>query len=142
MGIGLPIIDTVLDTVAGPILRNLFPDPVAREKSAQQLLAAQQQGELDMLKTRLSAILAEANSSDPWTSRARPTFLYVMYLVIVMCIVGSILGIWWPDHVTTAAQNFANLLGAIPDSLWGLFGAGYLGYAASRTYEKAKGVTK
>ena len=31
--------------------------------------------ELEGLQARLSAILAEAQSPDPWTSRARPSFL-------------------------------------------------------------------
>ena len=74
-----------------------------------------------------------------WTSRARPTFLYVMYAAIGLCFGGGVLGIWWPDHVTTAAQNIGNLLGAIPDDLWWLFGAGYLGYTGARSFDKWRG---
>ena len=75
---------------------------------------------------------------DKWTSRARPTFLYVMYGVILLTIVGGIIGIWFPDQVTTAAQNIANLLAAIPESLWWLFGTGYLGYTGARSVDKWK----
>ena len=32
----------------------------------------------------------------------------------------------WPTHVFQAAENLNKLLGAVPESLWWLFGAGYL----------------
>jgi len=50
------------------------------------------------MQVSLSAILAEANSADPWTSRARPTFLYVIYGIILLCVIGAIIGIWWPQQ--------------------------------------------
>lgn len=62
-----------------------------------------------------------------------------MYLVILSCVVGSILGIWWPAHVATVAQNVGALLTAIPESLWWLFGAGYLGYTGARSFDKWRG---
>jgi len=40
---------------------------------------------------------------------------------------------------------FANVklgLAAIPDSLYTLFGAGYLGYTGARSFDKIKGVSK
>ena len=49
---------------------------------------------------------------------------------------GGIIGIWWPDQVAMAAVNIKDLLAAIPDSLWALFGAGYLGYSGARSYDK------
>ena len=82
---------------------------------------------------------AEANSADPWTSRARPTFLYVIYGVILLCVMGAIIGIWWPAHVFQAAENLNRLLGAVPESLWWLFGAGYLGYTGARSFDKWRG---
>jgi hypothetical protein len=62
-----------------------------------------------------------------------------MYAVIGLCVGGGILGIWWPDSVTVAAQNLTNLLGAIPEDLWWLFGAGYLGYTGARSFDKRTG---
>ncbi|VFT12062.1 Protein of uncharacterised function (DUF3154) [Pseudomonas aeruginosa] len=86
----------------------------------------------------LSAILAEANSADPWTSRARPTFLYVIYGVILLSVIGSIIGIWWPAEVFQAAENLSKLLNAVPESLWWLFGAGYLGYTGAKLRQVAR----
>ena len=62
------------------LIDRLVPDPVEREKAKLALLQAEGQLALQEMQTSLSAILAEANSQDPWTSRARPTFLYVIYL--------------------------------------------------------------
>jgi hypothetical protein len=62
-----------------------------------------------------------------------------MYAVILGCIVGGIIGIWWPRHVAQAAENVGALLAAIPESLWWLFGAGYLGYTGARSFDKWRG---
>ena len=128
--------------LATPIIDSLFPDPTKRAEAKAKIMQAELDGETAHMEAALSAIVMEAKSSDPWTSRARPSFLYVMYLVIVLCFVGGIVGIWWPDHVATAASNITNLLEAIPDALWTLFGAGYLGYTGGRTFEKVKKVTR
>jgi hypothetical protein len=123
----------------GSILDKIIPDAAERDKAKLELMKVQQSGQLEETKTQLSAILAEAQSADPWTSRARPTFLYVFYLMLILCVIGGILGIWWPDRVTTAAQNIANLMAALPEQLWWVFGTGYLGYTGARTFEKMKG---
>ena len=130
---------TVFADTIGKVLDRVLPDPVARDKARAELTRLQQEGALDEARAQLAAILAEAASSDPWTSRARPAFLYVMYAVILGCLAGGIVGIWWPAHVATAAQNVAALLGAIPESLWWLFGAGYLGYTGARSFDKWRG---
>ncbi len=41
---------------------------------------------MEAIRTRMTAIVAEANSADPWTSRARPSFLYVMYALLLWAI--------------------------------------------------------
>ncbi|GLS27750.1 3TM-type holin [Marinibactrum halimedae] len=84
----------------------------------------------------IQAIVAEAKSSDPYTSRARPTFLYVMYGVIIFCFLGGILGIWWPDQTFQAAKNIEALLDSVPEGMWIMFGAGYLGYVKKRSDDK------
>jgi hypothetical protein len=120
----------------GRLLDRLIPDPTEREQAKLLLFQAEGQQALAELQTSLLAILAEAGSADPWTSRARPTFLYVIYGVILLCVIGSIVGIWWPEQVFQASENLSHLLGAIPESLWWLFGAGYLGYTGARSFDK------
>jgi len=121
------------------LIDRLLPDPAEREKAKLALLQAEGQLALQEMQTSLSVILAEANSADPWTSRARPTFLYLIYCVILLCVLGSIIGIWWPEHTFQAAENLNRLLNAIPESLWWLFGAGYLGYTGARSVDKWRG---
>jgi len=135
----IPAIVGALTPILGKALDAIFPDPAEREKAKLALLRAEQEGRLRELEVSMSAIVAEGRSADPWTSRARPTFLYVMYLVILLCFVGGTLSVWWPDEVARAAVNVGQMMAAIPDDLWWLFGAGYLGYSASRSFDKWKG---
>lgn len=138
----IPLIAALAPLVADLAKRLLPNDPDAENKAKLALLQTEQTGTLAELQASLSAILAEAQSADPWTSRARPTFLYLMYGVIVLAFVGGIVGIWFPGHTAQAADNIGKLLAAIPDSLWWLFGAGYLGYTGARSFDKWRGTAR
>lgn len=140
----------ILDALGGPIVQlgttiidRIFPDKVKqaedRERAQLALLQAQQAGDLEAVKQQLSAIIAEASSNDPWTSRARPSFLYVIYVMILAGIPMGVVSAFRPDIAAAIAQGMGMWLKAIPDSLWQLFGVGYLGYAAARTVDKIKG---
>jgi len=123
------------------VLDKIFPDKEAADKAKLELLKVQQQGQLLELEKAYGAILAEAQSSDPWTSRARPSFLYVFYfLLVVMIVVGPLIGIFFPLQMTAFYGNVAKGFEAIPEELWWTFSAGYLGYTGARTFEKKKGV--
>lgn len=85
--------------------------------------------------------LAEAQSNDKWTSRARPSFMYVFYIVILsMTLVAPIVGIFFPLGMETFFDNVSRGFVAIPEELWWAFSVGYLGYAGARSFEKTKGV--
>ena len=127
--------------VGGKLIDKLIPDPEAKAKAQLDLLALQQSGELKELETRMSAIVAEASSTDPWTSRARPSFLYVFYFVIMsLTVVAPVIGVFNPDAMALFFGNVGKGFDAIPEELWWTFSAGYLGYAGARTFEKRKGV--
>lgn len=135
----------ILDILTGPIsklLDKIIPDPRARDAAKLELLALQGTQELDTLKAQMAAILAEAQSSDPWTSRARPAFLYVMYVIILAAIPMGLISAFSPLTAKGIAEGMNGYLSGIPDSLWGLFGTGYLGYTAARQWGKLKGVDK
>lgn len=89
-----------------------------------------------------TALNAEATGDDKLTRRARPLFLYLMYFCILICFAGAIVGLWFPQHVEEVAYNLQILLKAIPEELWWLFGAGYLGYTGSRSFDKWKSFKK
>lgn len=136
-------IASVVSGVSGPLfglIDNLFTSDEERIEAKRKLLEMEQAGKLDTLKTALSAILAEAQSNDPWTSRARPTFLYVIYLCILAALPMGVLFAFQPVAANAIAVGFGAWLNAIPESMWALFGAGYLGYSGARTWEKSKGI--
>jgi hypothetical protein len=127
--------------VGSKLIERLFPDPEQRAKAKKELEALEQEGELTRLSTRMEAIMAEADSDDPWTSRARPSFMYVFYLVIIsLVLVAPVLGIFFPGQMETFFTNVGAGFKAIPEELWWTFTSGYLGYGAYRTYEKKQGV--
>ena len=137
-----PLIIGGLFDIGKSIIGKLFPDPTERAKAELELLAMQQSGELKELETRMSAILAEANSTDPWTSRARPSFMYVIYVMILMSIPMGVLAAFKPDMATAVSAGMQAWLAAIPEDLYVLFGIGYVGYAGARTLEKRMGAAK
>lgn len=79
-------------------------------------------------------------AADRWVGRARPSFLYVMYLLLLWSIPMGLLAGIRPHLAAAVTHGMAAYLAAIPDSLYALFGTGYLGYTAARTWGKAKGV--
>lgn len=131
-----------LFTFLSSALDRIFPDPAEAAKAKAALMQAEQQGQLDAAKAQLSAIIAEAQSPDPWTSRARPSFLYVMYVLLLWSIPMGIVSAFHPDTAQAIIAGMTGYLRAIPDSLYGLFGTGYLGYTAARQWGKAKGTDR
>jgi hypothetical protein len=124
----------------GKLIDKIWPDKTAQEaeraKAQLALIQLQQDGEFRILQTQMSAILAEAQSADPWTSRARPTFMYVIYIMIIMGIPMGFLSAFKPEIALAVANGMKQWLNAIPDSLYTLFGVGYLGYAGARSWDK------
>ncbi len=124
------------------LLDKIIPDPRARDAAKLELLKLQGSQEMDVLRVQLSAIVAEAESTDPWTSRARPSFLYVMYAMILWAIPMGLIAAVRPEMAKAIATGMNAYLAGIPEPLWALFGTGYLGYTAARQWGKAKGVDK
>ena len=141
-----PLLIAPLFDLGKSLIDKIFPDKekmaAERAKAELALLQLQQDGKMQELGVQMSAILAEAQSSDPWTSRARPSFLYVIYFMILLGVPMGILSAFYPEIAGRVAVGLQKWLAAIPDSLWALFGAGYLGYTGARMWEKGKGVTK
>lgn len=123
---------------AGKLLNKIFPNPEKKAEAEKLLLEAHSRGEIEQLNAELQVMLAEAKSQDKWTSRARPSFLYVMYLMILASIPMGIVFMIDPMVAKRIIAGMGSWLHAIPSALWSLFGAGYLGYVGSRSYDKKK----
>ncbi len=136
---------SIIDGIIGPLAKlidKIIPDPRARDAAKLELLKLQGGQEMETLRTQMAAILAEAQSADPWTSRARPSFLYVMYAIILWAIPMGLIAAYQPAIAKGISDGMNGYLSGIPDALWGLFGTGYLGYTAARQWGKVKGVDK
>ncbi len=137
----MPLIESLIGPIAS-IIDKVIPDKEARAKAKLELLSMQGTQELKTIEARLSAIVAEAQSTDPWTSRARPSFLYVMYALLLFAIPMGLLAAFSPQTAHDISFGMNAYLGGLPEPLFALFGTGYLGYTAARQWGKIKGVDK
>src|SRR5712664_1208723 len=126
---------TLLDSVKG-IIGEFHASPEVKAQMQAALDANKTQIELAQLNLEAKAqdvlareteaasanIRAEAASGDKYTSRARPSFLYVM------------LGILATNYVVFPLVGKTALV--FPDALFWLFGSCMLGYTGARTWEK------
>lgn len=136
---------TVFDSIIGPVsglLDRIIPDPKAREAAKIELVKLDNGQQLEALKAQMSAVIAEAQSPDPWTSRARPSFLYVMYTLLLWSIPMGLIAAFRPATAQAIAAGMTAYLGGLPEPLYALFGTGYLGYTVARTWGKTKGVER
>lgn len=132
----------ILEALIGPIasiIDKVIPDKAQRDKAKLELLQLQGSQDLAEIQARLSAIVAEANSHDPWTSRARPSFLYVMYVLLLWALPMGLLAMFSPDRAQAIAAGMNAYLSGLPEPLYALFGTGYLGYTAARQWGKIAG---
>ena len=81
-------------------------------------------------------------SRDPWTRRARPGFLYVMYLLLLCALPVGVLAVFDRPAAYAMIEAMTAYLGALPEPLYALFGTGYLGYTAARQWGKLRGVDR
>ena len=134
----------LLDTLIGGNLGDLFQKIVGAFKlppeQAAQLQMAQLQHAADLAKIEsdLEAqaqaalareveaasanIRADAASGDKYTSRARPSFIYVMLAILA------------GNYILFPLIHYPPLV--FPDALFWLFGSCMLGYTGARTWEK------
>ena len=79
-----------------------------------------------------------ADPPDRFTARARPAFLYVMYVLLLAALPVGLVGAVRPQAAAAITRFMAAYLAAIPEPLYALFGTGYLGYTVAREWGKAR----
>ena len=137
----MPLIEALIGPIAS-LIDKIIPDPKARNEAKLELIKLQGGQEMETLRLQLSAVLAEANATAPWTSRARPSFLYVIYIMILWAIPTGLIAAVRPDAAIRIAAGMNAYLNGLPEPLYALFGTGYLGYTVARQWGKAKGIEK
>lgn len=136
---------SIISGLLGPlstVIDRILPDREARDRAKLELLKLEGSQAAETLQAQLSAIIAEAQSPDPWTSRARPSFLYVMYILLLWALPMGLLAAFRPEAAQNIAAGMNAYLAGIPEPLYALFGTGYLGYTAARQWGKIKGVDR
>jgi hypothetical protein len=136
---------SIIQAVIGPLsqlLDKIIPDPRARHRAKLELIKLEGDQEMATIGAQMQAIVTEAQSADPWTSRARPSFLYVMYALILWSIPMGLIAAADPKMALGIGNGMTAYLRGIPEELYALFGTGYLGYTAARTWGKVKGVER
>lgn len=118
------------------LLDRVIPDPKIREQAKLQVMQAEGQQALQEIGASLSAIVTEAQSTDPWTNRARPSFLYVVYALLLASIPMGLVYAANPETAKLITEGFRAWLAAIPEPIIQLFGIGYLGYTGARSFDK------
>ena len=139
------MIQTMMGAVLPPVLElvdDLFTSDQEREEAKRKLLSDRGRQRLAEHAQKMSAILAEAQSPDPWTSRARPAFFYVMYIYILSALPVGLAFAFAPTEARAITEGIGLFLDALPGELYALFGTGFLGYGAFRSWEKVKGAAK
>ncbi len=84
----------------------------------------------------------EGLSTDLWTVRARPAFLYVMYALLLWSIPMGLISGYEPELAGAVIAGMRAYFHALPEPLYALFGTGYLGYTAARAWSKARGIER
>lgn len=118
------------------LIDKLIPDANQKQQLKLQLAQLAQQGSLDELNDSYKAIVTEAASQDKWTSRARPSFMYVMYVLLLVAVP---YGVWSAVHPSSAIEfsnGAAAWFRAIPDKLYDFMALGFVGYSVTRSYDK------
>lgn len=126
----------LVSELLGPVIDKIVPDAGQRKEMKLRAQELEQKGEFREDEMRLEAIMAEAESEDPWTSRARPSFLYVIYFLMLSSIPFAIFFAFEPESAKQVVEGFKLWLEAIPGEFLTLFGAGYLGYTGFRSMDK------
>ena len=117
-------------------IQRIWPTPEQRASAEATTIKATADAAIATLQQQMSVMLAEAQSDDKWTSRARPSFLYVMYVMILVALPYGLLSSFAPDTARAAAAGAQAWLAAVPQGLWDLFQTVALGYVAARSADK------
>lgn len=129
-------------SIGTKLIDKVFTSDEEKAKAKLSLLQMEQEGNLKEIQVQLSAIMAEAQSKDPWTSRARPSFLYVVYVLLLWSIPMGVMYVISPDTAEKFTEGFKMWMESIPEPVLTLFGVVMTGYVAGRSWEKVRGATK
>jgi hypothetical protein len=122
--------------IIGNVLDKIIPDKSERDAAKLKMIELQQSGAFKEDEMRYAAISTEAQSQHLLVALARPSFLYVVYIFLLAAIPFGIASAFAPIAAEAMAAGVKAWLAAIPEEMWWLMGAGYLGYVKKRSDDK------
>jgi hypothetical protein len=129
----IPATDVVAP-IAG-VLDRIIPDPQARDAAKLELLRLDRH-ELTNLYAAMTGARTPTPVADRWSTRARPSFLYVMYALLLWSVPLGLIAAVRPAAAQAIARGMTLYLNALPEPLYALFATGYLGYTVAREWGK------
>ena len=137
----MSLIEGIIGSIVN-LIDKVIPDPKARDAAKPELIKLQGRQEMDIPRTQLSGILAETQSADPWTSRARPSFLNFIYAMLLWAIPIGLIAAAQPEAAANIAAGMNAYLNGLPEPSYALSGTGYLGYTVARQWGISRGLEK
>ena len=123
-------------TIGKTLITKIFKNKEDQVQAQKELESFAYSKAAEILKGKILLIKSEAESEDNYVRRARPTFLYVIYIYLLSALPFAVFYVCYPDKCKLALEGFAIYLNAIPSEFITLFGIGYLGYTGARQYGK------
>lgn len=130
----------LLKILSGGLLEKIIERTLPNKMSQEDKQKLSQAFDSELQNTQRDLILSESSSKDAYVSRARPTFLYLVYIILAfnfiivpicnqfILLVVSLYGV--TPFIFEAVP--------LPPDLYSLFKIVMLGYIGGRTYEKVK----
>ena len=134
-----------VDGLIGPIasiIDKIIPDPKARDTAKLELLKLQGSQELENIRTQLLGHLGRSAIGGPMDKQSGPSFLYVMYAMLLWAIPMGVISAIQPETAANIAAGMNAYLNGLPEPLYALFGTGYLGYTVARQWGISRGTEK
>ena len=119
------------------ILDRVLPDRFTRDRAKLELIGLAGSADWPDLQ-----VVDRTVPQDRWVARARPSFLYVMYAMILWSLPMGLIAGFRPQTADAIVRGMGAYLASLPDALYALFGTGYLGYTAARQWGKIAGSDK
>lgn len=116
----------------------IWPNPEDKAKAEAIAITAAADSAIRQLEAAQAVMLAEAKSEDKWTSRARPSFLYVVYILLLASIPMGIIHAIDSKLAADLTAGMQAWFKALPDSIVDLFQWVMLGYMGARSWDKTK----
>lgn len=120
----------------------LVPDAGQRAELQLRALEMEKTGHLKELESYLALLSTEAASNDNYTRRARPTALYIIYVLMCWGLFCSVVAVVSPEKAELMQRVFIGFFEKMPGDFYDMVMVMFGIYSGARTFEKIPGRSK